>query len=304
MEIPITIESDEEGYIGRECPNPECEKYFKINFGTGIPADVPCHCPYCGYIGPHDEFWTQAQLDYIESIVLNKVTGDLIRDLKKHEVKPKRNQMFSIGIKVKGRPTPIAYYTETELEEKVTCETCTLEYTIYGTFGFCPDCGIHNSLQIFNSNLGVIEKMIQLASDADENVGQKLIENALEDMISAFDGFGRTCCDINSLNAIDPKQAQRISFQNIDRARDQIQNLYGFDLAQNLDNDEWLFVIEQFQKRHLLAHTMGIIDENYIKKTGISHQYLGRKVSISAEDLTKLSIVLKSLASNIYLGVG
>ena len=255
MEFSISIEPDEEGYTGRECPNLDCERYFKIKFGTGIPQDVPCHCPYCGHIGPQDEFWTQAQLEYAQSIALNKITGDLIRDLKKHEIKPKRNQMLSIGIKVEGKPTPIAYYTEEELEEKVTCENCTLEYTIYGTFGFCPDCGVHNSYQIFKSNLAVIEKMVNLAEDAGKEVGQKLIENALEDIISAFDGFGRECCKVYSSNATDPKQVGRISFQNINGAKNRIQNLYGFDFTQSIDNQDWHFVVEQFQKRHLLAHT-------------------------------------------------
>ncbi len=296
----IRIETDEEGYTGRECPN--CELYFKIRFGTGIPADVPCHCPYCGHIGPQDEFWTQAQIEYAKSVVVNRISQDLIHDLKKYEVRPKRNQMFSFGITVKGRPTQINYYTEEKLEENITCENCTLEYTIYGVFGFCPDCGIHNSLQIFRSNLALIEKMMKLAGD-DEQVRHRLIENALEDMISAFDGFGRGCCKAHLSKATDPKRAESISFQNLSEARNRIQSLYGFDLAGGIGPQEWQFVVEQFQKRHLLAHTMGVIDSDYIKKTGTSGQSLGRKVSVSEEDILKLSGLLNTLATNLYAGV-
>lgn len=303
MEFSIAIKPDEEGYTGRECPNPDCERYFKIKFGTGIPQDVPCHCPYCGHVGLHDEFFTQAQIEYAQSIALNKITGNLIRDLKKHEIKPQRNQMFSISMAVEGKPTPIAYYTEEELEEKVTCQNCTLEYTIYGVFGFCPDCGVHNSLQIFKSNLAIIEKMVHLAEDADEVVGQRLIENALEDMISAYDGFGRAYCKVNSSKATNPNQAERISFQNIDEAKSRIEKLYGFDFAQSISHQEWLFVVEQFQKRHLLAHTMGIIDEGFIRKTGTSQQHLGRKVPVSGEDVLMLSTLLNKIATALYQGV-
>ena len=57
-------------------------------------------------------------IEYAKSVVLNKVSGDLLKMMKKMEMKPKRNQFISIGITVKGRPTPITYYSEKELEEK------------------------------------------------------------------------------------------------------------------------------------------------------------------------------------------
>ena len=98
MEFSIPIEPDEEGYTGRECP--ECEKYFKIKFGTGLPVAVDCHCPYCNHIAPQDEFWTKQQIEYAQSIALNKITGDLLKDLKKFETKPKRNEFISIGISI------------------------------------------------------------------------------------------------------------------------------------------------------------------------------------------------------------
>lgn len=39
-----------------------------------------------------------------------------------------------------------------------------------------------------------------------------------------------------------------------------------FDLAGVLDVAAWSFVATQFQKRHLLAHKLGIIDADHIKK--------------------------------------
>ena len=81
MKFSIDIKSDDEGYTGRECP--KCEKYFKIKFGTRLPGDVPCHCPYCNHTDSHDTFWTKDQLDYAESVAINKITDDLLDDLKK-----------------------------------------------------------------------------------------------------------------------------------------------------------------------------------------------------------------------------
>lgn len=113
---------DKDGFMGRECP--ECEKYFKVKFGTGfLTLRIPI--AYTGnHIGPHDEFWTKQQIEYAKSVALHKISGDLLKSLKKMERKPDRNSFISIGI---TRSTSIAYYSEKELEEKVACNSCTLE---------------------------------------------------------------------------------------------------------------------------------------------------------------------------------
>ena len=292
MEFSIPIEPDKEGYTGRECP--ECEKYFKIKYGTGLPDAVVCHCPYCNHIGPQDEFWTKQQIEYAQSIAINKVTGDLLKRLKKLETKPKRNEFISIGISKKGNPSPIAYYSEQELEEKVKCENCTLEYTIYGIFAYCPDCGIHNSKQMISANYELVIRMLELSAQAEKNVADKLIENSLEDAISAFDGFGRELCsDLHN----------KISFQNIEKAKIKLLTKPGIDISFGLDSQDWNFVIEQFQKRHLLAHKMGVIDEKFVKKTGKDSSLLGRKVSITLEGVQRLIKHLKVISENIYKGV-
>ena len=60
----IPIQPDEDGFTGRECPNGDCESYFKVQFGTGLDEEgIPCHCPYCGHTAPHDEFGTKEQIE-------------------------------------------------------------------------------------------------------------------------------------------------------------------------------------------------------------------------------------------------
>ncbi len=292
MEFSVDIKPDEDGYTGRECP--ACEKYFKIKFGTGLPNATECHCPYCNHIGPQSEFWTKQQIEYARSVALHKISGDLLKSMKKMERKPDRNAVLSIGITVKGKPTPIAYYSEKELEEKVTCSNCTLEYTIYGAFGYCPDCGVHNSQQILTANFDLVLKMLDLAVSADENVRAKLVENALEDTVSTFDGFGREHCS---------GLYQKLSFQNIESAKDKLQRDQGLDISDGLSNDEWNFVSEQFQKRHLLAHKMGIVDEEFARKTGSSQSIVGRKVTITEDNVRSLVNRLIVVAQNIFSNI-
>jgi hypothetical protein len=289
VNISVTIPPDSEGYKGRECP--ECEKYFKIKFGTGLPGAVPCHCPYCNHIGPQDEFWTKQQLEYAKSVALNKVTGQVLSQLRTMERKPDPHAMFSIGITVKGSPTPIVHYSEKELEQRVTCNSCTLQYAIFGTFGYCPDCGTHNSLQILIANFGVVEKMINLAETLEPSLGQKLIENALEDAVSAFDGFGRETC-----SHLDPK----IAFQNLAAANDKLLKLAGKGFLTIIGEDDWHFILVQFQKRHLIAHKMGVIDEEYVRRTMASESEIGRNISISKEDVARSVGILSEMADFLY----
>ncbi len=302
-QISITIPPDEDGLVGRECPVPECESYFKIQLGTGLKGEnLPCHCPYCGHEANQDKFFTKAQIEYAQSIVLNQVTGALLKDLKSLEFDHRPRGAFGIGIsmKVSGQPTPIYYYREKQLETEVVCDQCTLRYMIYGVFGFCPDCGAHNSLQILKANLQLVEKMITIAETQEQAIAQSLIENSLEDCVSAFDGFGRETCRVFCSRAVAPERAAEIRFQNITTARERVNELFGVDFAANLDAKRWDIVLRCFQKRHILAHKMGIIDENYLKITGDSTAVVGRKVQIQVEEVYALISTLKSTGEQLF----
>lgn len=302
-QISISIPPDEDGLIGRECPVPECESYFKIQLGTGLKGEnLPCHCPYCGHTAGQDKFFTKAQLEYAQSVVLNKVTGALLKDLKSLEFNHRPHGAFGIGIslKVTGHPTPIRYYREKQLETEVICDQCTLRYMIYGVFGFCPDCGVHNSLQILKTNLQLVEKMLTIAETQEQVVAQSLIENSLEDCVSAFDGFGRETCRVFCSRAVVPERAAEIRFQNITTARERVKELFGVDFAANLEAIKWGVVLRCFQKRHLIAHKMGIIDENYLKITGDNTAIVGRKVQIQADEVYALISTLKSTGEQLF----
>jgi len=284
----VTIHPDSDGFTGRECPVKECEGYFKVQFGTGLPGEVSCHCPYCGHTGPHDEFYTKEQIEYAKSVAMHQITGQFIKELKKLETRPDPHAFISIGIKVEGRPLPIRYYREKKLETEVVCNRCTLRYAIYGVFGYCPDCGVHNSLQILNANLDIVEKMLALSGEGGKEVADKLIENALEDAISSIDGFGREICKVYAAKSSDAAKAQNISFQNIAKARDQIRSLFNMDIAAPLAQDEWSSLTRAFQKRHLIAHKMGVIDQQYINATGENPSLIGRKIGVRPEEVSDL----------------
>lgn len=303
--IKISMPPDENGLTGRECPKADCLGYFKVKFGTGLKGEnLPCHCPYCGHTSGHDHFWTQEQLEYARSIMMNEVSKALKEDVKDWDRSLRqstRNSFIKLSMEFKGGSHPIHYYREKQLETHVICDACTLEYAIYGVFAFCPDCGIHNSLQILDKNLELVKKEIKLAQDSDDmELAKHLIDDGLENAVSAFDGFGRATCSTFASKAIDLKQAKEISFQNIDNARKRVQTLFGFDLAFRADQGDWDFIIRCFQKRHLLAHTMGVVDDEYIKKTHDPQAIVGRKIRITPDEITRLIELLKIIGNNLF----
>jgi hypothetical protein len=297
--MKISISPDDDGYIGRECPISDCEGYFKITLGTGLPVSTDCYCPYCGHKGSQQDFFTKNQIEYAKSVAIRKVKDALVKDLKEMEFEHKPKGSFGIGLSLKikpGQPHPIHWYREKELETHITCSNCTLKYAVYGVFAYCPDCGEPNTLQIFHENLKLVRKCIEISKTLEKEVAQILIEDAFENCISSFDGFGRELCRINSNKSKIPERAIKISFQNLQGANTNVKELFGFELDKGLTSAEWHIAIISFLKRHLLAHKMGIIDDEYLRKSGDSNAIVGRKINISSDDVLIVIPLVEKLA--------
>jgi hypothetical protein len=271
---------------GRKCPKVNCGGFFKIKLGTGVQEPMPCHCPYCGFSDKHSEFATEDQLEYAKSIAMNKISNALAKDIKawNQDLRSKsRNSIISLEANFKPKKHPIHYYREEELETLIVCKQCTLVYSIFGIFSYCPDCGDHNSLQILQKNMELIEKELNYAnSSEDKELKVKLIEDSLENCVSAFDAFGRETIKVYSKGKVD------ISFQTIHTVKDTIEEKFGINISHPLNPIEWQFVIKLFQKRHLFSHKLGIVDSKYLKITNDPDTMLNRKVPLQQSEVEEL----------------
>src|SRR4051812_35085010 len=98
-QISVPMPRDADGLLGRECPAPKCESYYKIQPGTGLTGEhLPCHCPYCGHTAAPNQFFTDAQIEYAKSVVLNQLTGAFLKDLESLEFDHQPPGGFGIGI--------------------------------------------------------------------------------------------------------------------------------------------------------------------------------------------------------------
>jgi hypothetical protein len=292
--ITVQLKPDEEGYLGRECPEKTCLGYFKIVPGTGLPGSPPCHCPYCGHTGSSNTFHTPEQIEYVQSVALRQIDDAIFKDFKALEFDHKPRGGFGIGLSMKvtrSNPIQIKHYREKRLETHVTCERCTLKFAIYGVFGWCPDCGNHNSLQMLTKNLELANKQLALAGTVDAELAEHLIGDALENVVAAFDGFGREVC---------ARRSADIRFQNLPGARRRVQDVFGVDFADTLDPSSWGAVCRIFQKRHLLAHKMGVIDAEYVEKAGDPTAVAGRRVVITSREVAEAAALVERLADRLF----
>jgi hypothetical protein len=296
-QISVAIPRDEEGYIGRECPVGSCLGYFKVMPGTGIQGPAPCYCPYCGHRGGQNTFFTPEQIEYAKSIAIRRVLDAVHEDFKALEFDHRPSGPFGIGISMKvqtSAPHPIRYYREKQLETKVTCDNCTLKFAIYGVFGWCPDCGTHNSLQILSKNLELARKELALASTVEADLAEHLVGDALENVVSTFDGFAREICSQRSAD---------IRFQNLVAARRRVEEAFGFDFADEMSAEAWTSACRTFQKRHLLAHKMGVIDAEYIGRAGDPGAIVGRRVRVTRDEVLEAVSLVEALGRRLFRGV-
>jgi len=292
--LTVTIPTDERGYMGRECP--VCELYFKVMLGTGIAGPAPCFCAYCGHESQPDQFLTKDQVEFVKAAAFRYAHNEIFKMLKRHEGPIGRQDGFiKMSLKVEpGAPPPVFRYRERDLESELTCSNCTLQYTIYGVFAYCPDCGQHNSEQILNKNLDTVEKMLTIADEQEADLKQQIIEDALENSVSAFDGFGREYLRVRRMKSgvtDDP-----YSFQNIVKARERLLTEYNLDFGADLAAEEWSAVVRSFHKRHLLAHSVGIVDQAYLRATKDSAAVEGRKIRIERTEVSTLIAALRKIA--------
>ena len=142
--------------------------------------------------------------------------------------------------------------------------------------------------------------MLELAEQTEEPIRRSLIENGLEDAVSSFDGFGRELCRLHAEAAVATEMAATISFQNLPRAAKKIAEAYQLDLTNVLETGVWRQTAVSFQRRHLLAHAMGVIDQAYVSQTGEDPARVGRRIEVSAVEVANLLKSLRKLSDWLF----
>ncbi len=314
ISIPVTLHSDEKGYFDRECPNEDCLYTFKIlmkDWEEKV-SDDEVHCPLCGHVDTSDKWWTQDQLEKMQEIAaswaMNYIQGKLDKSFKKLERSTRHNKYFRItykpGRKVTFINNPIGQREEWETD--ICCEKCGTHYSVIGSAYFCPCCGFNSAANSFNDSLDSIEKMLESLremkamltdkynADSAETMCRSMLESSIGDMVSAFQKFAS--CKYDELSG---KTSRVNDFQIVDKGSQLFEEETGKRYSDWLSAGELAFMKLMFQRRHLLEHNNGMVDQQYLNKSGDTSYSLGQRIIVKEVDAHSLLAILRKLGNSI-----
>jgi len=206
-----------------------------------------CTCPYCSRKENHAKFFTQEQIKYARSIAVQQVVGPELEKLEQSFLNLERSTggFLKIEVRKRGFDFPPKYYRERDLETYITCDSCGLEFAVYGVFASCPDCERLNALTILTKSIEVARKKLGLLDRLDPSESE-LREPILSDMLSngvaSFDGFGK---------------ALRVRYPEVfpERPKNLFQNLPALSssLEKSIGESLSMFVVRRFWTRELIS---------------------------------------------------
>ena len=95
-----------------------------------------------------------------------------------------------------------------------------------------------------------------------------------------------------SENIIEQKMMElKNTFQNLNRAELLIRSDLGWELFEGISSSDREFIEEQFAKRHVITHNLGLVDDKY-KSHIQTWQQAGQEIVIEASDLERLITII------------
>ena len=281
----------DEGFIGRSCKTPECGRYFKVNLAS---MRDEMYCPYCGTRFSKDELTTKDQEEYFKEAAIekakkymydevDKVFGNLARKPRSKNVIFKHKPIHYREKTVQPR------YSEFQVDSELTCSECNFPFQVYGIFGYCPGCRSEN-LWIYDANFAIIQKEISTNPDP-----QRALRHAYSDLVSTFEAFCRA-----KAKAISSETSR---FQVLFDTRKFFKENLGIDILKDLEEKDILTLRRVFQKRHVLEHNAGIINESYVRMIPEDAKLLNHQVELSVEELRLAAEALRIALDNLSRAV-
>ena len=308
--IPVSIQSDVDGYLDRECPSAECEFEFKVcadDWRDKI-RDEEVFCPFCGHTDTSNNWCTAEQVHHLRNTAIahmrNRIDHAMRQDADNWNRQQPKNDFISITLEVTSPapPIPLPPLAADPMRLKITCPACACRYAVVGAAFFCPAC-CHNAADLMFSQAvtgirGALDSFATVRAsmpdlDAAETTARLITEFGLQNAVTAFQRYAEALYGLLP----SPPPARRNAFQNLTEGSTLWHKVSGKHFSDYLADDEMRVLTRCFQQRHLLAHTQGLIDVDYIKRTGDTNHRVGQRVIIRAESVWQCLLLLEKLTA-------
>ena len=316
QQVSINIPLDDKGYFDRKCPNENCNRTFKVNFEDwkNIVTDEYAFCPICKHKAPADEWNTFEQSEYNKSISLNYIQSKIGEAMKKdtNQFNKKQKPGFismSLSYKPGNKIIPIPPNIVKELEENYACNKCKCRYSFLGTAYYCPACGNENTYGNIAEWIRNIENFIfkyseiqnsfsnVLSIEESESYLTQLVEEHYCKIVSIFQVFAEKL--FNNYKVSENFKIRRNLFQNLIESSKKWKELTEKSYEDIFDLKKYNKLIEHFQIRHLLVHTSGIIDDDFMKKPNNLNYKIGTRIILKVDSLKEFVALTKELMQSM-----
>jgi len=300
----VALPKDSDGLVARECPAESCSPgYFKVKPGTGITnGQEYAFCPYCRFKGDPREFTTKEQVRYAKDILEREAlegVDRIFKDALGFDSSGKKimgGGFFSIEMSFKApHKRPLMRPFEEEVRRDVICPNCGLDHSVYGLATWCADCGEDIFLVHIQAELNVVRTMLSDIERRRESFGHRVaakdIENCIEDTVSIFEAVLRAEVRRHLLES--KKSTEEIeqffkkirnAFQNPRRAEEIFTKEFDVPLLSSLSETEADLLIRIFEKRHPIAHNLGVVDKKYIERAR-TDEMEGKEILVESDEI-------------------
>jgi hypothetical protein len=295
--VPTWIQSDEQGMWGRNCPL--CNKYFRTNHIMGVTC-----CPYCAVAGQDIAFISKEQRTYITAFY----------DAFARSYIGKQNT--SLDMAEITDDVPAWHYSEEKLQTHFKCAAtdCGSEADILGEYGYCPCCGRTNGRQLFFDSMTKMLADWEAANKAisDRKVRGESWEKMTVASLSSLEAFAkhlRAKLLILPMTVNRRKRLRELSFQKPLEADALLAQWFDIGLlrwagdeftpGRTVPEPDVPFINKMIQRRHILVHNGGIVDQEYLERSGDTQARLGERIRIDSKEAKRFVNCVREMGANL-----
>ena len=312
VSVPPGIEKDAVGFIDRECPATDCKFRFKVHADDwrDIVTDEAVHCAFCGHTADSQKWFTQDQIEYAKKIALAQVKGLISQALRDDAQRWNQSQasrgFLKITMNVSSQPMEVVLPAESTnpMRVQIGCSSCGCRYAVIGSAFFCPACGHNDADHVFQQSMSAILATLdaiplvrQGLADPDvaENTVRLMIESGLQNAVTAFQRLAEALY----LRRPTAGKPRRNVFQNLADGSAVWVTAFGHDYEAHLSATELFRLNLFFQQRHLLAHRDGLVDDDYVAKSGDATYRAGQRIVIREANVRECIQLIETLAAGL-----
>ncbi len=291
------IQCDEFGMWGRNCP--ACQKYFRTNHIIGGTC-----CPYCAAWAPGLAFMSKDQRKYITACY----------DAFARALREKKDATVEVA-NITDR-NPAWHYSELKQQLHFECShvDCRAQTDILGDYGYCPRCGRTNARKLF---LERIEKMLIRWEDVDNTIADRrdrseVWDDMTKNIVGDFEYLAKHLRKKLLHFPMTPnrlKRLEELNFQQPLPANESL--LQWFDISlltwpgsgeipkRIVPDSDVPFIKKMVQRRHILIHNGGVVDQDYLSFSADTQVVLGERVRIRSNEAKRFIEIVRTMAENL-----